>query len=225
MPNHVYQRLVITASKEVLEEIKKAAQYTYDAEGDRPSRTVPFSEDAFFPMPKELRGTISGSGAIVYQEEYDAFMQDTEKIERNRALGLGCPITFEMAAELKAKYGHTNWYDWALENYGTKWGVYDVAEEWDECESSDGIESSISIEFQSAWGDAEKIIAKLSRQFPSASFVLEAIDDGGWFAHRKAIKDGGVTGIESFEFDNESDDFRALAASVGYPIYDEDEDE
>jgi len=39
-----------------------------------------------------------------------------------------------------------SWYDWAIENWGTKWGTYDV-----EAFSLGGDGSPVLIKFQSAW--------------------------------------------------------------------------
>ena len=51
--------------------------------------------------------------------------------------------------EMMKKYGHSDWYSWATDNWGTKWDVnefYGV----DRQEISDD-ESTISFAFQSAW--------------------------------------------------------------------------
>ena len=49
------------------------------------------------PMPKEL--------------EYSSFPDET--------------MTKEKSDHLIKLYGHNNWYEWALDNWGTKWGCYD----------------------------------------------------------------------------------------------------
>ena len=51
--------------------------------------------------------------------------------------------------EMIKKYGHSDWYGWATDNWGTKWDInefYGV----DRQEISDD-ESTISFAFQSAW--------------------------------------------------------------------------
>jgi hypothetical protein len=62
--------------------------------------------------------------------------------------------------EMIKKYGHSDWYGWATDNWGTKWDInefYGV----DRQEISDD-ESTISFAFQSAWapptGAYEKFI-------------------------------------------------------------------
>ena len=55
------------------------------------------------------------------------------------------------------KYGHDNWYDWAVENWGTKWGFYGGI-----------VTSDNSVYFQTAWAtqNAPPIFAESARQIP-----------------------------------------------------------
>lgn len=55
----------------------------------------------------------------------------------------------------KILYGHTTWYDWHCENWGTKWNSYDN-EQVDED----------TLEFSTAWSMLEPIMLKLSEMFP-----------------------------------------------------------
>ena len=79
-----------------------------------------------FPMPKALNGTEAGPKAETKKEQ----------LKRDK---------------LKAEYGAENWYDWAVENWSTKWEVcefYGV----DRQPLNDSLdESTISFAFASAW--------------------------------------------------------------------------
>jgi hypothetical protein len=50
-------------------------------------------------------------------------------------------------ADLKARYGHADWYEWAKANWGTKWGTYGLR-----VNEHHGDGRCVTIEFQSAWG-------------------------------------------------------------------------
>lgn len=77
--------------------------------------------EKFLPCPKELRDTIAG---YLSGDEQIAL----EAKEKNNLL----------------QYGHKNWYDWCLANWGTKWDI-DLE---NVIENDDG---SISASFDSAW--------------------------------------------------------------------------
>ena len=64
------------------------------------------------------------------------------------------------------KYGHDNWYDWALENWGTKWGFYDG-----------GVINDDSVYFMTAWATPYKAIQKLSEKFPSVTIKVQYADE------------------------------------------------
>ena len=64
------------------------------------------------------------------------------------------------------KYGHDNWYDWALENWGTKWGFY-----------SGSVISDSSVYFQTAWATPYKAMVSLSEKFPSVTIKVQYADE------------------------------------------------
>ena len=74
----------------------------------------------FLPCPQELTDTVSGFVGEDKQAAHEA--QQKSNIE---------------------KYGHSDWYSWCVENWGTKWNC--DAQDW----SSDG--NSITFWFDSAW--------------------------------------------------------------------------
>lgn len=84
--------------------------------------------------------------------------------------------TMEQTDETKRlveKYGVSNWYDWQVKNWGTKWDV--------EAEVDDN-DSIILISFDSAWAPPCAAIAALGKKFPDLGFSLSYYEQGMGFA-------------------------------------------
>lgn len=65
-----------------------------------------------------------------------------------------------LGTEEKKIYGKNNWYDWSIENWGTKWNAYSF--------SRDGN----TIGFQTAWSAPHPILAELIRDLYSRKGII-----------------------------------------------------
>lgn len=152
-----------------------------------------FNFNHILPMPQELEGTRSPSN-IVSQEEYDKVQElkkrynikDTQDVirlrkenkitEEERDMMWRGGITQELSDRLNSEYGSDNWYDWANNNWGTKWdikgdiGLNDVDTE------------SCSFTFNTAWSPPEPIVDKLRDMFPELTFSGMYVGEGYEFA-------------------------------------------
>ena len=94
----------------------------------------------FYPMPKELNDTVAGPEPKTKKE----------KLEKRR---------------LQVEYGASNWYDWRVENWGTKWDIMEFYNGGDRKEIGED-ESEIALGFDTAWalalGAYERFIDKNS---------------------------------------------------------------
>lgn len=77
----------------------------------------------------------------------------------------------EEKKELINKYGTDNWYDWAIENWGTKWNTNDV---YFDKESDD----SILYSFTTAWGPPDKWLYKIFEKYPNLDIKLTYEESG-----------------------------------------------
>lgn len=80
----------------------------------------------------------------------------------------------EGAEARRAAYGHANWYDWALANWGTKWADTDTTGETPE-------PGLAILRFDTAWSPPIAGIAHVAEQFPSLDFTLSYIEEGMGF--------------------------------------------
>jgi hypothetical protein len=97
-----------------------------------------FDFDKIKPMPKELKNTSFPISKAV------------DKVKK----------------ELIEKYGAHNWYEWCLQNWGTKWNSY---------ESS--TISDNELYFLTAWSPPIRVIMELSKKFPENTFTLKYADE------------------------------------------------
>lgn len=171
MPNHIYNKLTIKASKKITEEIKKFVKEN----GEEKSL---FCADSILKMPPELKG-VTYPTRIVSQNEYDL-----ERVSQGNKNDLfqTYSITQEMSDEYKKKYGCDNWYDWTNENWGTKWGAYDVDSKW--------VGNHIS--FTTAWSPPIPLIEVLSKKFPEAKLTLKFQEECNGFNGTMVFQNGNI---------------------------------
>lgn len=121
---------------------------------------------SLLPTPRELQETMSGG--------YGRNEDGTKKPEQ---------IELEAKEQSNiAKFGHKNWYDWNVANWGTKWGDSDT----DLTEYDDSIEFT----FESAWSPPESGIKAISKLFPEMTFILSYREEGMDFYGATAFRDG-----------------------------------
>lgn len=160
MPNHVKNILSIDG------EINLVKSCLNNIKGRKDNQLIDFNK--ITPLPSKLEGTRSPSKIISekeYQEQEERIKRgELTEIEKNYGLSRG--ITKAIQDELIKEFGCDNWYDWSLENWGTKWNAYDQE-----------IISPNSFSFFTAWGSPNKIIETLSLNYPSLIFRIDFADE------------------------------------------------
>lgn len=72
-------------------------------------------------------------------------------------------------AENYEKYGTATWFEWAYDNWGTKWNACDVTEK-----ASD---NSVTWDFLTAWKAPFPVIAKIEQEFPDLGYEFWYTDE------------------------------------------------
>jgi len=174
MPNHVqYQFICAELSAEQLEKLNVISQ------------TLNGFCGYYRTMPDDIRDTTSPC-RIVTQKEYNKQMKENEKIDRTQPwYHEPKPITKKMQKALIDKYGTDNWYDWAYNNWGTKWGCYDLERDGN------------NLSFSTAWNLFDtSLLTEIAVDFPT--FVLAYEEEQGW-GGEFVFEDGEC--IERTEYD------------------------
>ena len=212
MPNHISTNFRVTGPTA---EVKR---FINDANGN----DCLLNLDSLLPMPSELRMTSSPVN-IMTQAEIDKQWADwraeTNPISKDRPFGLG--MTQETSDSYKTKYGFDNWYDWAIVNWGSKWGVYDEGE-WNITEVEDDGLTSAGISYQTAWSPVTIAWEKISKNYPTLEFWHAYADEGGNFVGNQLIQNGKI--IEDNDYEWDSYEGIAIREAVGMCV-EEDEEE
>ena len=79
------------------------------------------------------------------------------------------------------------WYNWAIDNWGTKWDVHEVSAELHEL--GDG-QTEANYCFETAWSGVDPVLEAMSRQFPGLSFYYFYNEEGAEFAGIIEYEDG-----------------------------------
>lgn len=186
MPNHCENYVSITGQKAEIERLWEIIK-----------EDNPHEESAkltrLYPMPDEL----GNSPSIFYGDP----VKQAEQLL--------------IEADMLAKYGHKDWYSWALANWGTKWGDYDymsaslnVIDTWETAE--------ISLSFHTAWGPFdEKFWEKVSADFPTLKFSIAYEEPGMVFCGAETYRNGERV------FERYIDDYNQI---IGEPNWYDDDD-
>ena len=87
------------------------------------------------------------------------------------------------------EYGATDWYDWSINNWGTKWADCET-ELWDEFIKSAGELKTSMYTFESAWGPPQEGIQHISKSFKPLLFDLRYQEPGMMFCGYARISNG-----------------------------------
>ena len=119
-----------------------------------------------------------------------------------------------MPPELKEGDG---WYDWAVENWGTKW---DIDEEFMNV-SDDINDKEICFGFDTAWSPPMGVIESLSEKFPEDHFLLQYLEMGVGFGGEARFSDGSC--VDS-EFGDDNEEYAKFAQELfGHEPYEDEE--
>ena len=161
-------------------------------------------------MPNWCSNSITISGST---ETIKTLWEDAQDNWRNENYGLldamvpmpealkGTTSPCEANEDLVAKYGASNWYDWAASNWGTKWDISDEGLEY--VDNEDGT-SQIVGWFDSAWSppveaynkfldDMDGASIEATYHEPGMDFLGEYIDgDDHFYDGLLELIDGGA---------------------------------
>ena len=84
------------------------------------------------------------------------------------------------------KYGASDWYNWCVNNWGTKWSPVDTSD-WKIHD-----DTWADIAFDTAWSPPIQFFKKISSKFPTLEFILSYEETGMGFAGDCTIKNGDV---------------------------------
>jgi hypothetical protein len=208
MPNHTANNFTVTGP---VADVKLFLQQAAGSDKE-------LSFNSLLPLPTVLRN-VSSPVRIQPQEEINATWDEWYKrkdegklekweLEQGRPMGLG--ITQDTYDTLIKEYGVSNWYDWSVLNWGTKWDCYDVRE-WNIAVADE--EMTATIYYETAWSPATQLWLTVSQQYPTLTFFHEFADEGGGFLGDETIHNGTV--VEENEYEWDEDDGITLREGLG----------
>lgn len=188
MPNHVTNILKIIGDEKTVKEIMDSLK----------SNESPLDFNKIHKMPEELKNT-SNPVNVVTEKEYQKELKKYKKKQENDTLKHWetLPITEKMQEDLIKKYGTDNWYDWSVNNWGTKWNAYDVY-----------VLSDNQIQFSTAWATPTILMERLSMINPDVEIEISYADEDtgsnvgiyklndGAYTYTKIPKQGSLEAIE-----------------------------
>jgi hypothetical protein len=112
-----------------------------------------------------------------------------------------------------------NWYDWRVQNWGTKWDI--VGDDEPGEEPYDSNDDSYGYSFDTAWGPPIELFENIMVDFPGVRFELAYVEPGMCFAGHLIIDNGEVISHDQY---NEPADVNWFCNDFfGYEIWTDDE--
>lgn len=181
MPNHITNKLQIIGK-----DVAKVRDFIRGEDLD-----IDFNK--IIPMPEELHVEAHSGVLDAAKNALDVPLHENELIgmlESENRKNQKSPLTFSdedwddfiKCLQNMRNYGHLYWYDWAVENWGTKWNSY----------GQDHNKNTLNtVWFETAWSMPEPVIKALSEEFPHMRFKIEwADEDTGYNVGMKMFEDG-----------------------------------
>lgn len=128
--------------------------------------------DKIIPMPKSLSVTSGSVGEMGFaiMTGHTKFISIERVLKRFWEMTedekIACIKDGITYMQNKSLYGFTTWYDWSIENWGTKWNSY-------ECEKI----NDFTFTFQTAWSGVPNLIRQISSLFPDVEILYSYADE------------------------------------------------
>ena len=149
MPNWCENTLNVSGNKTDIQKFKELTLIKQETGSE-----LYFTMNVLYPTPPEL---LEQTSPVMWRGEDT----DTEgKLEFEKYV-----------SELKEKYGYTDWYNWRVDKWGTKW---DAAESCI-CDDEDEL---FSVEYDTAWGPNINWVQYVAKAFPALQFTLTFEEPG-----------------------------------------------
>ena len=202
MPNHCTNILsLVDSNKDIQKVLKPYVKKEKTEKGEVYSYPRYFLDfEKIIPMPKGIKltakyssmGNLTKKRTPLQQKNWDKKIKALE--EKNIA-----------------EYGIKSWYDWSVENWGTKWNSYDG--QW-------GYDDANCFSFLTAWSPPLPVIRELSKLCKCA-LRLSYLDEGSMFVGVYNVDPDGNQSDECYQ--NVEDAPQDLLDEVGYISDDEEE--
>lgn len=164
MPNHISNIVYLEVEDAIdEEEQKKIAELLKSVKTDYSA----FDFNTIIPMPEVLRDTRSPSQPIEDKVQFEKELAEYKRDKDDKTKYVTKPITFAQSRRYKTLYGTDNWYEWANNNWGTKWNAYDINENPEHGH----------IQFDTAWSPPLPVFVALSAKFPNVKILIEYADE------------------------------------------------
>jgi len=168
MPNICYNKLTIRGERSEIEHFLEQVA--------GPDTLFDFNK--IIPIPEELnqiqsvntlkediallcREAIEGDLTEEETKSLDGKIFDTDVTHRENA---------KKAFHCVVKYGASDWYDWCVEHWGTKWNAFDTSIKW---RKNFYKKACCYLSFSTAWTPPTSILEAIIIQFPSLTFRLD----------------------------------------------------
>lgn len=90
-----------------------------------------------------------------------------------------------------------NWYNWNINNWGTKWSAGEV---WNDRADDDGkVDGHTSYNFDTAWSPAEPVVAALAEKFPTLRIAHRYCEAGMGYAGEVLYANGAEIRREDYD--------------------------
>ena len=163
MPNHIYNRLTVVEGEYDLDDIK--------------------SFNDVVPMPQELKDTTHGGVSMQLERCLGitkSFFGDRPTI--NEVYSENDKEEVDKLISNYLKYGYTTWYEWSVENWGTKWDMYEI-----DCDKN-------VLTFQTAWRTPVEWYKEFAKTLPEGVVIKVeyASEDFGYHTGEFELSSEGV---------------------------------
>lgn len=164
MPNHIQNLVHLVGDESTIEQVRNFIK----------GKEIVFDFNTVIPMPEELNITSDGwlmplENPFSRGDKFYAHVCELKKFcENNPELKEKTELNFIQGIKNFLKYGYATWFEWRVNNWGTKWGAYS---------QDDSRNTSNAIYFQTAWNAPIPVLVALSVKFPSINVEFAFADE------------------------------------------------